>query len=71
MGILLMIFFMAAMFKITGLFFRILGAMFGWVLGMFGWMILASLAVPVFGLAFFVLPVILLVGVIALVKAAV
>ena len=71
MGILLMIFFMAAMFKITGLFFRILGAMFGWVLGIFGWLILASLAVTVFGLAFFVLPVILLIGAVALVKAAV
>lgn len=66
LSIFIVILIMAGLFKLTGLLLRIVGAVLGAVLSIFGWLILAGLAVTVFGLATFVLPVIIIAGIAAL-----
>jgi hypothetical protein len=70
-GFLLLILFVVAFFKITGLMFRVIGKVLGCLFGIFGWLFLAGLAVTVFGLAVFAIPVILIIGGVALIVAAV
>lgn len=50
------------LFKITGLMFHIAGHLLGAVFGIIGYLILGILAVTALGLAFYVLPVLLLIG---------
>lgn len=70
LSILALIFIVIGLFKLTGLFFRIAGTLLGWLIGGFGWLILAGLAVTVFGLALIAIPMVLVVGGIALITAA-
>ncbi len=61
---------MVILFKITLFMFRIVGKILGGILGVIGWLILGGLAITVFGLALFALPIILIVGIVALIAAA-
>lgn len=67
---LIVILIVVALFKITGFVFHIVGKMLGFIFGIAGWLILAGLAVTVFGLAMFCVPVILIVGCLALIADA-
>lgn len=53
------------------LFFRAVGTLLGWIFGGIGWLFLAGLAVTVFGLALIAVPVVLVIGLVALIAAAV
>ena len=70
LSILALIFIMIGLFKLTGLFFRAVGTLLGWILGGIGWLILAGLAVTVFGLALIAVPAVLVIGLVALIAAA-
>lgn len=70
LSLLLVILLVVIFFKITGFIFHIIGTLLGWIFGGIGWLILAGLAVMVFGLAIFAVPVILIVGIVALISAA-
>ncbi|MCH3986491.1 MAG: hypothetical protein LKG56_01685 [Lachnospiraceae bacterium] len=67
LSILILVCFVIGFFKLTGFFLRIAGRIFGGLLGIFGWLILAVLAVTLFGMAAYVLPLILIAGIIALI----
>ena len=70
LSLLLLILFVGILFKITGVVFRIIGVLLGCIFGIFLWLLLAGLAVTVFGLGLIAVPVILAVGGAALVNAA-
>lgn len=70
LSILALIFIMIGLFKFTGLFFRAVGTLLGWIFGGIGWLILAGLAVTVFGLALIAVPAVLVIGLVALIAAA-
>lgn len=70
LSFLIVILVMVVLFKVTGFMFHIAGKLFGGILGIIGWLILGGLAISVFGLALFVLPIILIVGIVALIVAA-
>ena len=55
---------------VTGFLFHIAGKLLGGIFGIIGWLILGGLAISVFGLALFVFPIILIVGIVALAVAA-
>ena len=61
---------MVVLFKVTGFIFHIAGKLLGGILGIIGWLILGGIAVTIFGLALFVVPIILIVGIVALFVAA-
>ena len=69
LSLILVIACMIGLFKLTGFVLHIVGRLFGVILGVIGWIILAGLAVTLFGAAMAVVPVILVVGVIALIVA--
>ena len=71
LSILALIFIMIGLFKLTGLFFRAVGTLLGWIFGGIGWLFFAGLAVTVFGLALIAVPVVLVIGLVALIAAAV
>jgi hypothetical protein len=71
LSILALIFIMIGLFKLTGLFFRAVGTLLGWIFGCIGWLFLAGLAATVFGLALIAVPVVLVIGLVALIAAAV
>lgn len=58
------------LFRLTGFLLHMAGRLLGIFLSAIGWLILAGLAVTLFGAAMAVLPVILIAGVIALIVAA-
>ena len=68
LSILALIFIMIGLFKLTGLFFRAVGTLL--IFGGIGWLILAGLAVTVFGLALIAVPAVLVIGLVALIAAA-
>ena len=70
LSFLIVVLVMVVLFKVTGFMFRIAGKLLGGILGIIGWLILGGLAISVFGLALFVLPIILIVGIVALIVAA-
>ncbi len=70
LSFLIVILVMVVLFKVTGFMFHIAGKLLGGILGIIGWLILGGLAISVFGLALFVLPIILIVGIVALIVAA-
>lgn len=67
----IVILFIVGLFKFTGFIFRIAGRLLGGILGIIGWLILGGIAVSLLGLAIYALPVILIIGIIALIVAAV
>ena len=69
-SILITILFIVILFKLTGCMFHIAGKLLGWLLGGIGWLILAVLAISVIGLAVYVLPIILIIGLIALIAGS-
>lgn len=69
LSLLIMILIMAGLFKFTGLLFHIVGKVFGGILGIIGWLILGVIAVSILGLALYIVPIVLIVGVVALVAA--
>jgi len=71
LSLLIVILTIVILFKLTGFAFHIAGALLGGIFSVLGWLILAVLAVSAFGLALFIVPVILIAGVIALIVAAV
>ena len=71
LSILALIFIMIGLFKLTGLFFRAVGTLLGWIFGGICWLFLAGLAVTAFGLALIAVPVVLVIGLVALIAAAV
>lgn len=71
LALIIMIFVIAALFKATIWSFHLLGVVFGWILGIIGWLIVAGLAVTVFGLTVIAAPIILAIGIVALIMAAV
>ncbi len=70
LSLIFVILIIVGLFKLTGLMFRIVGHLIGAILSIFGWLILAGLAVTLFGLAMYALPVILGIGVVSLIAAA-
>ncbi|MCC6094182.1 MAG: hypothetical protein LIV24_04035 [Eubacterium sp.] len=68
-SLIIVILMVIALFKLTGFVFHIIGKLLGGIFGILGWLILGGLAVTVFGLAFFVLPIILIIGCIAVIVA--
>lgn len=67
----IVILFIVGLFKLTGFIFHIAGRLLGGILGIIGWLILGGIAVSILGLAIYALPVILIIGIIALIVAAV
>lgn len=70
LSLLALIFIVVGLFKLTGVVFHAAGKILGGVLGIIGWMILAGLAVTLFGLALYAIPIVLVIGVIALIVGA-
>lgn len=70
LSLLILILFVVGLFKLTGFIFRIVGRILGGILGIIGWLILGGIAVGLLGMAVSVLPIILLIGVAALIAAA-
>lgn len=58
------------LFRLTGFLLHMAGRLLGIFLSAIGWLILAGLAVTLFGAAMAILPVVLISGVIALIVAA-
>ncbi|MGN0193787.1 MAG: hypothetical protein ACI39G_01555 [Pseudoramibacter sp.] len=63
------ILFTVILFRLTGVFFQIAGGVLGFVLSLLGWVILGAIAVGLLGLAVYFLPVILVIGAIAVLFA--
>lgn len=53
--------------KLAGCFFKIFGKLIGFTFGLIGYILMGVLAITVFGLATFVAPIIILVGIISLI----
>lgn len=70
LSLLALILIVVGFFKLTGVVFHAAGKILGGVLGIIGWLILAGLAVTLFGLALYVIPIVLVIGVIALIVGA-
>ncbi|MCI1305720.1 MAG: hypothetical protein LKG40_05790 [Lachnospiraceae bacterium] len=70
LSFLILILFVIGLFKLTGVILHIAGKILGGLLGIIGWVILGTLAVTLFGLALYALPVVLVIGLIALIIAA-
>lgn len=68
--LLILLLVMAGLFKLTGFIFHIVGKVLGGVLSIVGWLILAAIAVTFMGLALYIIPVIIIIGIIALAVAA-
>ena len=69
LDILILILFLVVFFKLVGLFLKIFGKILGIMFSLLGYIILGVVAVYVIGFAFFVLPVIILVGIISILVA--
>jgi hypothetical protein len=63
------IFLMVILFRLTGVLFHIAGGVLGFIFSLLGWVILGGLAVGLLGLAVYFLPVILVVGAVAVLMA--
>ena len=71
MGILLTILFLFLFFKFTGFLFRISGRIIGTILSLIGYAIIGMIVIFLLGIAFRILPLILLIGIGATVLAAI
>ncbi len=68
-GLLIVILMVLLLFKITFFMFRVMGKIMACILGVIGWLIMGCLSITVFGLTLVMLPIILIVGAVALVAA--
>ena len=66
MGIIMTILMLVLFFKITGFILKVLGAILGAVLSLLGYLLIGVIGVVLFGLAIFIVPVCLVVGLIAI-----
>lgn len=64
------IFLLWAVFKVTGLIFKICGKLIGGIFGLIGYLLIGVLAIAGFGLAIAFIPVIVIIGIIAIVACA-
>ena len=71
MGILLTILFLFLFFKFTGFLFRISGRIIGTILSLVGYAAIGMIVIFLLGIAFRILPLILLIGIGATVFAAI
>ena len=71
MGILLTILFLFLFFKFTGFLFRISGRIIGTILSLVGYAAIGMIVISLLGIAFCILPLILLIGIGATVFAAI
>ena len=71
MGILLTILFLFLFFKFTGFLFRISGRIIGTILSLVGYAAIGMIVISLLGIAFRILPLILLIGIGATVFAAI
>jgi len=71
MGILLTILFLFLFFKFTGFLFRISGRIIGTILSLVGYAVIGMIVISLLGIAFRILPLILLIGIGATVFAAI
>lgn len=69
LDILILILFLVVFFKLVGLFLKIFGKILGIMFSLLGYIILGVVAVYVIGFAFFVLPVIIVLGIISILVA--
>jgi len=70
MGILLLILCMVLFFKFIGFLFRITGKIIGGIFSLLGFAIIGVIAIAFLGIALRLLPVILILGIIAIIIAA-
>jgi len=70
LSILFTIFLLWAAFKVTGFIFDICGKLIGGIVGLIGYLFIAVLAIAGFGLALAFIPVIIIVGIIAIIACA-
>ena len=68
-SLLIIIGILALMFKVTGFFFRVCGKILGFVFSGVGYLVLGFLAVGVFGIALFIIPVIFIAGIVSICAA--
>ena len=68
MGIIMTILMLVLFFKITGFILKVLGAIVGAVLSLLGYLLIGVIGVVLFGLAIFIIPFCLVVGLIAIVS---
>ena len=66
---LLVIGILALMFKVTGWVFGLFGKLLGILFGGIGYILIGILAVGILGIAFFIVPIIVIVGIISICKA--
>lgn len=70
LSIIFTIFLLWVAFKITGLIFKICGKIIGGIFGLIGYLLIGVLAIAGFGLAIAFVPIIIIVGIIAVVVCA-
>lgn len=70
LSLLIVILMIVMLFKMTVFMFRIMGKIIGGMIGIIGWLILGGLAVTAFGLALIAFPIILFIGIMAIIAAA-
>lgn len=70
LNFLLVILFCALLFRFTGFLLGLLGRVLGSVLGLIGFVVLGILAVSILGIGLFILPVLLVAGIIAIATGA-
>lgn len=66
LGFLFVILMLVVLFKLTGFVLGLFGRVLGGILGFFGYLLLAVLAVSLLGIGIFILPIILIAGVISI-----
>ncbi|MCQ2481904.1 MAG: hypothetical protein MJ153_00230 [Clostridia bacterium] len=70
LSILLVVFLMGIVFRLSWFLFKFCGKLLGFLLGSVGFVIIGILAVTVISLAFFALPIILILGIAGLIGLA-
>ncbi len=69
-SLLIIILFIIILFKVTSVIFHVIGTLLGGIISIIGWLFIAGLAVTLFGFALIAIPVILVVGGVALISAS-
>lgn len=70
LSLIIFIIMVIGLFKLTAFVFRVAGKLLGGILGIIGWLVMAGLAAAVFSTALFVIPIILIIGIVSLIAAA-
>ena len=70
LSIIFTIFLLWGVFKLTGLIFKICGKLIGGIFGLIGYILIGVLAITVFGIAVAFVPILIVVGIVAIVACA-